>query len=414
MREGKTVSLVDYLEVLVKRRKFIILNVFIITFVAVVLSLVLPSQFTAKATLLPPNPEQNALLGIMSTNIPTGLTSLARMGGMSLGLASPSDLFAAIMTSERIQREIIKKYRLKEVFQTTTMDDTYKYLNEITKLTVSPEGIILIAVTYTDKYLATDIANSYVEELDEFNTETAMTVGRKFRIFIEQRLRENEDSLAMAEQELRRFQEEHQTIALDVEIASAIETIAKLKSEIISREVQKGVMALGSNINNPYISSIEKELRELKKQLSKIEFGTPTKDKKEFGAGFAVPFSELPEISLQYARLLRDVAVQEAIYELLTQQYEQAKIMELKDTPTVQILDKAVPPEKRSLPVRRLVVLLGFLIGVAFGICVAFGLEYIDRMKKGQTKMSHKWIAIFSELRGDLRQILKKLHIFSK
>lgn len=412
MKDKQTISLVDYIEILVKWRKLLIINVIIITFVAAVLSFLLPQKYTARATILPPSSQQDALLGMMSGNIPTGLSSLARMGGMSFGLASPSDLYAAIMQSGRIKGSIIKQYDLKKVFKCKTIDDTYKRLDGITKIVVQPVGIIHVSVTYEDKYLAVEIANAFVEELDKFNTETAMTVGKRYRIFIEERLEENEDSLAKTEGALRDFQEKHRTIALDVEIQSVIETIAELKSEIILLEVQKGTIGTSSSINNPYVENINQRLRELKKQLAKIEIGSKVEKKDEFGIGFSVPLSKLPELSLEYVRLFRDAKIQEAIFELLAQQYEQAKIMEVKDTPTVQFLDRAGVPEKRSFPVRRTVVLLGFIISIVTGILVAFSLEYIGNVKKGKTKLSHKWIVIVEELHGDSRKILKKLKKF--
>jgi uncharacterized protein involved in exopolysaccharide biosynthesis len=320
------------------------------------------------------------------------------------GATTMSDLYAAILGSGRIRNKIIKKHNLTQIFKTKTMTDTYEQLDEITKTSVSPEGIIFVSVTWFDKQLAADIANSYIDELDKFNTQTAMTVGKRYRIFIEERLSETEDTLAVTEEALRAFQEKHHTVALDIEIQAAIETIAQLKSQIILFEVQKGAWASAGEAGNPYLYNINRELRALKKQLSKIEFGDKKEQTNEFGAGFSVPFAQLPEVSLEYARLFRDVKVQEAIYELLTQQYEQAKIMELKDTPTVQLLDRATPPEKRSFPHRTKIVILSAIFGLLLGIFGTFLLDFHEQLKKRPNEFK-KWSYIYTKLKGDLYQV---------
>lgn len=407
MKAEKTASLLDYIEIIVKWRKLIIRNVIIITIAAVIISLLLTKRYTATATILPPNPEQNAMLGLITGGIPTGLSSITGLGSLLPGLATPSDLYAAIMKSGRIKSTIIKKYDLKKEFKVKTMADTYNALDGITQIEISLEGIISVSVTYKDKFLAADIANAYVEELDNFNTETAMTVGKKYRIFVEKRLKENINALTQAEEALRNFQEEHRTVALEEEIVSAITTIAELKSQIILLEVKKGALSSSSRLNNPYLYNINKEIREFKKQLSKIEFGDKVKNKKEFGVGFSVPFSELPEVFLAYIRLRRDAKVQEVIYELLTQQYEQAKIIELKDTPTIQFLDHASPPERKSFPKRSIIVILTFFASIAINILVVFSIEYIKEEKKKEKSNVKRLLTFYVCIKKDLAKLIQ-------
>lgn len=405
MKDKQSPSFVDYLTVLVKWRRFITKAVLIIIVVAVVVSLIIPSQFTATATILPPNPQQEAMMGLLATSLATGVGGLTGIGSLLPGATTPSDLYAAILSSRQVLDNIIKKYDLKIVFRCNTMDETYRALNEISNITVTPEGIVSVSVTWYDKHLAADIANSYIEELNRFNTETAMTTGKKYRIFVEGRLKANMDTLEQAENALRTFQEVNKTVALDEELQVAIATIAQLKSQIIMYEVQKGAWSAPGGRNSPFASNIDRELRELKKQLAKIEFGKKGSSE-EFGAGFSVPLARMPEVALEYARLLRDVKVQEAIYELLTQQYEQARIMELKDTPTVQFLDKASPPEKRSIPVRSRIVMFATFAGFIFAVIAAFILETFDNMKQ-RPREYQKWIFVYDKIRLDLARITK-------
>jgi len=401
----KSEKLIRYLQVLLKWRYFVIKLVLITTIASLIISLLITPQFTATATILPPSSDQMTMLGMISANIPGNIAGLAKISGLS-GMVTPSDLFAAIMHSGRIKGKIIRRFNLMKEFGTKTFSDASKQLDAITKIEVSPEGLISVAVTYKNKNLAADIANAYIEELDKFNRETAMTSGKKYRIFIEKRLKETEDSLTKAEESLRKFQEKHRTIALDTEIEKVIETIATLKSQIILKEVQKGA---SGGVNNPYTRSIEQELRELRKQLAKIEFGSKTKKRDEFGAGFSIPLSNLPEVSLEYARLLRNVKVQETIYEVLTQQYEQAKILEVKDTPTVEILDKASPPEKKSYPKRSAIVIFCAGLSLLTGFVLTFFFEYLEEIKKVS-----EWQEIYKIMNQDFIKFKERLFRFFK
>jgi uncharacterized protein involved in exopolysaccharide biosynthesis len=411
-------TVTEYFAVAMKWRHYIARNVIIVTILAVVISLIIPVKYTATATILPPNPEQEAMFGFMPGLTPGGISAgfSSMLTGMVPGVSTPSDLYATIMTSSRIKREIIDKYDLKNIFKAQTLHDAYEALDNITETEISPEGIITVGVTHKDKHLATDIANSYVEELDKFNTEIAMTVGKKYRIFIEERLKGAEDTLTQAEESLRAFQEKHHTVALDVEIQAAIETIAQLKSQIILHEVQKGVWSAAGQADNPYLHNINRDLRELRKQLSKIEFGKKDGAPPEFGAGFSVPFSELPEVSLEYARLYRDLKIQEAIFELLTQQYEHARIMEVKDTPTVQFLDEARVPEKKSWPRRSLIVIFAFFLSLFASILLVFSLEYIADIKAKPAKHSYA-LRFFGDISTDyakFRQFVRRIFRIKK
>lgn len=402
----KTNHIIDYLAVLLKWRKFIIKSITIVLILVLAISFLFKSKYTASTTILPPSFQQNMMMGLMSSGMSSELSALARMGGMFPGATNVSDLFAAILKSSRIMGVVINKYDLKKVFKSRTGEDAMKALNEITSIRVSSEGIISIAVTYKDKVLAANIANSLVEELDRFMTQTAMTTGKKYRIFIEQRLSETEKNLSSVEDSLRTFQEKNRTVSLDIEVKNAIETIAKLKGEIILRQVQKGALSTVSQTDNPYLKNLDLELNEYEKELSKIEFGGL--GGKQYGAGFSIPFVNLPKVTLEYARLVRDVKIQETVFELLTEQYEQAKIMELKDTPTVQVLDYASPPEKKSWPRRGRMLMVTLILTSILSCLCAYFLEYMQSLKQ-QPEIYNKLTKNINILKDDLRSLKNKI-----
>jgi capsule polysaccharide export protein KpsE/RkpR len=401
--ENKSNSFSSYFRIVVKWRGMVIRNVLIITVLVFIMSFILRPKFTASTTMLPPNTDTETFMGmagVLSASAASA-ASLARLGFVG---TRPSDLFAAIMHSGRIHGELIKRFDLMKRFKAKKMHDAEKILNDITKIKVSPEGIIEVSVTCSDKYLASNLANGFIEELDKFNTETRMTMGKRYRIFLENRLTQTTKDLTAAEDSLRAFQEKHRTVALDEEMRSAIEMTAKLKSEQTLREIQKGAWAGANEENNPYILNLDQQIDAIEKQLSAIEFGNKSKNRDEFGAGFSIPFSHLPELVMVLARLTRNFKVQETLYELLTQNYEQAKLMELRDTPTVQVLDEAPPPEKKSWPKRALIIIFGFFLSLVCSILFTFVLEYAEDVKQNPSRHT-EFVNFYQQLRHDFSKL---------
>ena len=247
----------------------------------------------------------------------------------------------------------------------------------------------------------------YVDELDEFNRETAMTMGKRERVFLEERLKEVETLLSDAENSLRDFQEKNRTVSLSEELTQAIEAAALLKAEIVTREIRLNVIRKFATDENPMVKRLRSEIAEFKQGLHRIEYGKAEKADQsppEFGAGFSIPFAELPEIALELARLTREAKIQSEIYILLTQQYEQAKIAEAKDTPTVQILDEALPPERRSYPQRKKMVIVAGILSLFAGIGAAFLLEYVEGLRSRPDEYGD-WKEMVGQLYGDLKSL---------
>ncbi|KYK32161.1 MAG: hypothetical protein AYK18_16215 [Theionarchaea archaeon DG-70] len=272
---------------------------------------------------------------------------------------------------------------------------------------MSSEGIVSISVTVPTRELSAEIANTFVE----VNRETTMTMGKRQRVFLEERLREVEQSLSEAENALKSFQEKHRTVSLTEELTQAIEAAARLKAEIVAREIRLGVLKRYATEDNPQITQLSSEIGEFRRELRKMEYGGGSKQEAsslEFGAGFSVPFAKLPEVGLELARLMRETKIQEGVYALLTQQYEQAKIAEVKDTPTIQILDRAVPPERRSFPQRRRIVMIAGILSLFAGVGVAFFMQYLEGLKTRPEEYKD-WRTMLDQIVRDLKSIKSTL-----
>jgi len=280
------------------------------------------------------------------------------------------------LESRSVADAIINKFNLMQKWEIEYRNDVYKKLENRTKIDVDRKnGIISISVEDEDPKVAAAMANTYVEALDRINRRVHTSSGHRKRVFLEERLKKVKEDLARAETELKAFQEKYKLIAIDEQAKAAIQGAAKIKGEIIAAQTELEVLKqFGTEKQNEAVM-LKSKIAELQKQLYKIEAGNPAKDE------FYIPFKQMPTLALQLARLMREAKIQEEVFKLLTSQYELAKIEEAKDVNTIQVLDRAIPPDRKSSPNRRLIVILSTLAAFFIAVFLAFFLEYIDRIK---------------------------------
>jgi uncharacterized protein involved in exopolysaccharide biosynthesis len=324
----------DILGLIWRRRGFIALNVGIVTVVALLVSLVLPKWYSAKAVLLPPTEEDQGIS--FSQLLPRGL------GGLKLpGAPTLSDVFVSVLKSRSVGDRLVTRFNLVRRYRQHDAEKALKELESHTKLALGDEGTISISVEDRDPKTAAAIANAYIEELDNFNRLTRTSSARRTREFIEERLQVVQRDLAAAENSLSSYQQQKNLALLSPEARGQAEIGANIMAQKLALEVKLNVL------RQSLVESSE-EVRRVKEELTAVE--------RQLGT--------LPQAGVATMRLWRDLKVQEQLFELLTAQLEEARIRETRDTPTVQVLDPAVPPLHKSRPKRSVIVIAGFLVGL--------------------------------------------------
>lgn len=372
--EGE-INLLDLLLVLLRRKWLIFWITFFAIVVSVTYSLVIPEKFTATARILPPQKPESGISSILSQ-------AGGAFGGLAAGLLggaqTSSDLYVGIMKSRTVADVLISKFDLKKLWDKEYLVQVYRELSDITEINVSKDtGIINVSVEEEDPKRAADMANTYVETLNQINKTVNITEGQRKRVFLEKRLEKAKKDLIKAETDLQAFQEKYKIISINEQAKAAIEGAAEIKGEIIAAQTELEVLKkFGTEKQNEAIM-LKSKIEELQHQLAKIESGNPTKD----GDNFYIPFKELPDLGMRLARLMREAKIQEQVFELLTSQYEMAKIEEAKDMSTIQILDEAVPPDKKSSPRRSLIVIISTIAGFFMAVFLAFVKEAILKVK---------------------------------
>jgi uncharacterized protein involved in exopolysaccharide biosynthesis len=329
-------------------------------------ALLLKPTFSAAALILPPQQSQSlsSMMGQLSALAP--VLSLASGGQIK----TPADMYIGILESRTIADDIIARFHLRELYKTKKMEDTRTALRNNSRfLASSKDGLIRIIVDDHDPNRASEMANAYVDELYSMNSHLAITEAAQRRVFFDQELADEKSALTAAENDLKQTSEKTGVIILSGQAASLIQSLAQLRAQIASREVQISAMRTFATDENPNIIRIQEEIGSLRGQLAKLE-----KDPRNPESNTdAIPAGRVPAITLEYARKLREVKYHETLFELLAKQYEAARIDEAKAAPIIQVVDRSVPPDKKSGPHRLLITLgcgfIGFCLGNLFVVC---------------------------------------------
>jgi tyrosine-protein kinase Etk/Wzc len=393
--EAGEITLLDYWRVIQKRRKIILAIFFLGTVSAAVISLLMTPIYQAKTTLMPVESSQSRLATFLGP-----LQDIPLVGGAMGGswAKNATDKLIAILKSRTVTEDVIRSLDLiKVIFRgewdaeqnkwktedPPTLQDCVKALQQgIVKVMDDRKGLISIVVESDDPKTAAAISIEYPKALQKFLTVSAISLAKRNRIFLQKQLELTKQDLTGSEENLKKFQTRKKVAVLDVQAEAGIKALAELKAQVIAREVQLGALSEFATRNHPDFKRIEDELREFRQQLKNYEDGVEKPKKNSLGA--FISLAEAPTVGLEYGRLKRDTLIQEKVFELLTQQFELAKIEEAKDDITFQIIDAAVAPEKRIRPKRTLNVIVGGLASLSFGVFLAFFLEYLGRQKSKQ------------------------------
>jgi uncharacterized protein involved in exopolysaccharide biosynthesis len=320
-----------------------------------IVAFLLPPVYTATATILPPQQNQSSVGALVGQ---IGL--LGGLSGSDLGLKNPDDLFIAMLTSRTVEDSLVDRFDLRRVYRVKRYQDARKKLEANSYIVAEREGTISISVTDRDAKRAAEMANGYVDELRSVNQGLAVSEAAQRRLFYQQKLDSEREDLARVELAMEQSQQKTGLIQPDAQGRAIIDAVASTRAQVAIKEVQLQSMRSYATSNNPELKRAEQELAGLRQQLAKMERSTA-----ELGNGnLEIPTRRLPEVELDYIRRARELKYHEAVYEFLGKQLEAARIDEAKEAVVVQVMDKAVEPERKSGPRRLLIVLITAFIAL--------------------------------------------------
>jgi uncharacterized protein involved in exopolysaccharide biosynthesis len=346
---GDEISFGSILTTLRREKKRFLLPVSCAALAAAATAFLIPPQYTAEAVILTPQQAQPSLAAMAQmSGGGAGLAGLSLLSGF--GLRNPSDLYVGILQSRTIIDAVIVRFNLRDVYDVEGFYGARKRLARNTSIKAGKDTLIHIEVSDRDAKRAADLANAYVSELASQNSTVALTEASQRRLFFEQQLVKEKDLLAHAEVDLRNTQQSTGLVVPTGQGEALMRSISQLHAEILSRQAQLAGLKTYVADENPRLQRLTREIGSLQSELATLENGVHVAGKPE------VPVGELPQAGLEYIRRLREVKYHESLFEGLSKQYEAARLDEAKAGPLIQVIDRAVTPEKKSWPPRALII----------------------------------------------------------
>ncbi len=323
---------------------------------ATICAFLLPFRYTSTVTFIPPTSGGSSVASALA-----GQLAAFGAGDLLGGAKNPGDLYSGILRSRSIASELVRRFHLIDVYKVKKESQAETALGSNTEVTVDPKSsIVTVGVTAKSQDLAQQLANAYMDALRETNGRLALSQSSQRRLFFEQQLRKEKDDLEDAEVELKRTEEQSGLIAPSGQMAVQIDTIAQTQAQIAVRQVQLAALRNSATEQNPEVIRLQSEIGDLQGQLARLQNGSGR------GSAANIPTSKVPELQLDYVRKAREVKYHEALFEMLSRQYESARLDEARDAPLLQVLDPASYPDTKSGPKRLYIMIGGLVFGFVF------------------------------------------------
>ena len=374
-----------------QERSFLIRAATVGLFLGTLLAFLLPKRFESSVQLMPPDGQSSsgmALLAGLAARTGNGLGAFA---GDLLGMKSSGALFIGVLRSRTVEDRLIERFELKHVYGARLEESARRTLSENTSISEDRKsGIITIAVTDRDPKRAAALAQAYVEELDREVAQLSTSSARREREFLEDRLKTVQAELETAEKDFSQFASNNTAIDIKEQGKAMVDAAATLEGQLIAAKSElEGLKQIYTD-NNVRVRASRARVNELQNQLEKIggKGESPSSSgNRGSGDSFYPSIRKLPLLGVTYADLYRRTKVEEAVYETLTQQYELAKVQEVRETPSVKVLDSPTVPEKKSFPPRLEIMFLCTFLAFAGAVALTLvkaNWEEIDTQNPGK------------------------------
>ena len=365
--EKREFDFFELIRLIIRNRKFIIIFVAVVSVAAVIYSLVTPQIWRSTATFY--------VIGDQTSSLPFNIEGLSGLTAGLMGTTNSQNAISAViaMNSRQFSENVIRHFNLIDYYKITTkdslkaMDSALKMLHTKTmKIGSDPEtGLVTVSADTKDKKLSRDIVNYYLQQLDIYNREEKITRGKMNREFLEARVNETRaeiDSLLLA---LKDFQQRHNAVDIEAQTSSLIKSYSDIIATKMSTDIELELARKNYAENSPIVLELKDRSEALAKQIKQLEAG-----KEPLKPRYLIDIGSLPDLATQYAQLKMNLEIKTKVYEFLYPQYEAAKLEELKDIPTLDILDTPREAGLRVRPKRAVMCIIAFALAVVASIII--------------------------------------------
>jgi len=343
----KKFDLLDLIVILVKR-KIILFFTLIITLAGSYLAVyyLVEEKFEASATIIP---SETSSLGGLSSMM-KGLSGSA-FGMGNVGVKNQIELYNTIIYSRSLLENILDTFQLMKLRQVESREKALLNLKQSIMTTNNEDISFEIKVRESSPKLAADIVNFIVAHLNRTVIDLNIRKSKENREFIQKRYDEVVVNLQAAQDSLVLYQKRTGVIEPGAQMNATVTTIIDLETELAQKEIELEVIQNQVGIDAPQTKPLLTAVTKIKERLAKLKIG---KD----GSGLTLSVKKLPEDIAGYLSHFRNVEINQKLLEFVLPMYEQAKFEEQKEIPVIQIIDNAIPPEKKVWPPRTIIAVL--------------------------------------------------------
>jgi uncharacterized protein involved in exopolysaccharide biosynthesis len=379
--DNPSLDIFDLVHIFYKSRKMIALIVIVVAIAAVIYSLLATQYFKSRASFYP--------VGKGSSGLPIDIPGLSGITSSLLGGedTQQAEGYIEVMKSRIFSEDVIRKFDLIQYFKLKNpdplhnMDNALKYLaKDVVSFSYeSGTGLLIITASTKSKQLSLDIVNFYLIKIDEYNRHQKITQGKLNRQFLEQRVNETKaslDSLIIVNQ---KFQEGSKAINLESQAKTLVDAYGALVAESMKLDIELKLARANYGSSSPVIANLELRRTELDKQIKDLEHSGNTPE-------YLINIGKIPGVSAQYARIQMNIEIYKSLFSYLYPQYEAARLSELRDMPTIELLDTPRLAGRRDRPRRAIICIVStiaaFILALALAMLKEIALRHKNRLKE--------------------------------
>lgn len=314
---------------------------------------------------------------VVGLNFGTPGSEISEFGDVLTGTSYTKELafYENILNSRRCLEETINKFNLIE-------ENSYKHMQQAIKdfrqniMYIGKDkvsGTMDVGIYDKNPERAKEISEFLIKQLDKINLELNMLNAKNQRQFIEERYNQANIKLAESEDSLKMFQDSY-GLSPDIQIRVASDVEMQLEADIESEKIKLELLQKIISPGEDEISYQQEKIKALEERLFKLQNSTDGTSKLQLKGS--------PDIVLKFLRLKRQVEIQNKIQSILLPLFEQAKIEEKKEIPTILVLDQPFIPDEKVKPKRIISILAAMFIGALFAYIFYFVRSQIRKIER--------------------------------
>jgi uncharacterized protein involved in exopolysaccharide biosynthesis len=380
----KDMGFLDLALVLAKQRKLVIIFTLLAAIGAIIYAMLAPFYWKSTATIIPVS--DSDAIGGFSTNL------LDMVGGGMIKTQKSEQAvdFISIMQSRTFREKVIEEFdlipyfKIKKPYEHARELALWKLQNNLIRLIYDQESyIITISAETKDKSMSREIVEFYLRELESYNQDNRMSKGRMKREFLETQVAKHMadvDSLAKA---LRDFQTKNKSVALDQQTEAMVSMYGEIVAQYMQTDIEYELAKNQYSESSPIVQELAAKKALLSGKVKELENSNTT-----LTPDYLIQIDKIPDLSMQLAMLMVNVEIKKQIIEYLYPQFELAKLEELKDMPSFQIIDAPREAGMRSKPKRAILVVIITLAAFIFACVLAL---IVNGLQHNSGKVNQIW-----------------------